>query len=160
MPSVPVPAVRVLAPDERAAAEGDGVIIQLWHGGVPGLRPGDLIQPGHARRAHDGCPWCEARAKGGVGPGGLDPLSGEQDRVYMTTHRLYAKHYASLWGRGDLYRVEPVGDATPSTEDSVPSFTAPAARVVAVYERAVLLTNTERRRLAREWAAFDAGVTR
>ena len=42
-----------------------------------------------------------------------------------------------------------------STEDSLETYTAPAARIVAVYERAVLLTMTERRRLDREWAAAD-----
>lgn len=125
-----------------------------YHGGVPYLRPGDLIGPGHDRRTHDGCPWCEARADGGAHLG-IDGPSGEPDRVYATTSRLYAKHYASLWGRGDLYRVDPVGEATPSTEDTFPSITAPALRVVAVLDRAVLLTMTERRRLGREWHAAD-----
>ena len=41
--------------------------------------------------------------------------------MYATTDRLYAKHYASLWGRGDLYRVEPVGELLESTEDLIPA---------------------------------------
>lgn len=127
----------------------------LYHGGVPYLRPGDLIQPGHDRRTHDGCPWCEARANGEAHLG-IDGPSREPDRVYATADRLYAKHYASLWGRGDLYRVEPVGEATTSAEDTMPSITAPTLRVVAVLDRAVLLTMTERRRLARRWQAADA----
>ena len=133
---------------------------RLWHGGIPGLRPGDLIEPGHARRVHDGCPWCEARAEGLAGPGGIDGPSREPGGVYLTTSREYARHYASLWGRGDLYRVEPVGDLTRSTEDTIESYTAPAARVIAVYARAVLLTWTQRRAIVREWAAADhaAGV--
>ena len=126
-----------------------------WHGGVPGLRPGDLIEPGHERAAHDGCPWCEARAARTAGPGGLDGPSGQPDRVYLTSHRLYAKHYASLWGRGDLYRVEPVGDVESSVEDSIETVTCRAARVVAVTDRAVLLTMRERRRLFREWGVAD-----
>lgn len=28
---------------------------RLFHGGVPDLRVGDLIEPGHSRREHDGC---------------------------------------------------------------------------------------------------------
>lgn len=127
----------------------------LFHGGVPGLRAGDLIEPGHERRTHDGCPWCEARARGEAGPGGIDGPSHRPDRVYATTSRLYARHHASLWGRGDLYRIEPLGDLEPSTEDSIESFTAPALRVAAVLDRAVLLTDTERRRLFREWTAAD-----
>jgi hypothetical protein len=129
---------------------------RLWHGGVPDLRPGDLIQPGHDRRLHDGCPWCDARQRGQVGPGGIDGPSQRADQVYVTSERLYAKWYASLWGRGDLYRVEPVGELTASTEDSWPSWTTPTARVLAVVDRAVLLTNTERRRILREWIAWDA----
>lgn len=127
-----------------------------WHGGVPGLRPGDLIEPGHARSVKAGCPWCEARERGAVGPGGIDPAPEHADRVYLTADRLYGKHYASLYGRGDLYRVKPVGDVVASVEDSFETVAAPAARVLAVYDRAVLLTPKERRRLFREWGRADA----
>lgn len=129
----------------------------LFHGGIPGLRIGDLIEPGHDRKAHDGCPWCEARARGEAHLG-IDPIAAESDRVYFTTNRLYAKHYASLWGNGDLYRVEPVGDVLPSREDSIESFTSPALRVAAVLDRMVLLTMSERRRLFREWGQADSAV--
>lgn len=125
----------------------------FYHGGVPDLRPGDLLLPGHTRRHHDGCPWCESRAAGGafLGMDGPSLLPA----VYFTPVRLYAKFHASMYGRGDLYRVEPVGDLSRSTEDSLETWTAPEARVVSVYDRAVLLTNTERRRLDRLWAAAD-----
>lgn len=129
--------------------------LRLFHGGVPDLRAGDLIVPGRERRHHDGCPWCEARQNGGAHLG-MDGPSQHQDRVYLTSNRLYAKHYASLWGRGDLYRVEPVGDLERSTEDTVETFMASSARVVAVLDRAVLLTMSERRRLYREWGEADA----
>jgi hypothetical protein len=75
--------------------------------------------------------------------------------VYATSDRLYAKYYASLWGRGDLYRVEPAGPVERSPEDTVPTWMAPAWRVLAVVDRAVLLTWPERRRLYREWGAHD-----
>lgn len=127
--------------------------MRLYHGGTPGLRPGDLVEPGHHRPVHDGCPWCAANAAGQHAPG--SPLTGRLDRVYLTPHRLYAAHYASLYGRGDLYRVEPVGDIERSTEDSIETWTAPAARVLAAVDRAVLLTWTQRRRLAREWTVAD-----
>jgi hypothetical protein len=68
---------------------------------------------------------------------------------------MYAKHYASLWGRGDLYRVSAVGDCERSTEDTIPSWCAEQLRVEAVLDRAVLLTNTERRRLLRTWTLAD-----
>lgn len=125
----------------------------FYHGGVPDLRPGDLLEPGHGRRLHDGCPWCAARDAGGafLGMDGPSKLAA----VYFTPVRLYAKFHASLYGRGDLYRVEPVGDLARSAEDSVETWTAPAARVLSVYDRAVLLTDTERRRLGKLWAAAD-----
>lgn len=129
--------------------------IRYFHGGVRDLRIGDLITPGHDRKMHDGCPWCEARARGEAFAG-IDAPSVHTDRVYFTTERLYAKHYASLWGRGDLYRVEPVGKVERSTEDSIETFMTPALRVVGVYERAVLLTMSERRRLFRLWGLADA----
>ena len=129
----------------------------LWHGGVPGLRPGHLIEPGNVRRSHEGCAYCEARANGEAHDG-IDGPSLHQDRVYATTNRLYAKFHASLWGRGDLYRVEPVGDLWRSTEDSIESFTASTFQIVSVYERAVLLTMSERRRLFREWDDADAAL--
>jgi hypothetical protein len=127
---------------------------RYYHGGAPGLRAGDLIEPGHDRTAHDGCPWCEARAKGEAHQG-IDGPSQHTDRVYATSNRLYAKHYASLYGRGDLYCVEPVGEETVSTEDTIPTVHAPAFRVVAALDRAVLLTMSERRRLYREWGLAD-----
>jgi len=130
--------------------------LRLFHGGVPGLLPGDLILPGHGRRHHDGCPWCEARARGEAHLG-IDPLA-EGDRVYCTTNRLYAKHYASLWGRGDLYGVEPVEWMVSSQEDTIESFKTDSLRVTSVLERAVLLTFSERRRLLREWTAADAAA--
>ena len=126
-----------------------------FHGGVPGLHLGDTITPGHDRKAHEGCPYCEARERGEA-HNGVDPIAKLAGRVYCTTNRLYAKHYASLWGRGDLYRVEPVGDIAPSAEDTVESFTAEHLVIVGVLDRAVLLTLTERRRLYREWAEADA----
>lgn len=133
---------------------------RYWHGGAPAIGVGGLITPGLERQHHDGCPYCEARARqatGGAAPA-TDPLAAHPDMVYATTHRLYAKHYASLYGRGDLYRVEPVGTAQRSTEDSIPTWMAPAWRVVAVYDRAVLLTWGERRRLYRVWGQFDLAV--
>lgn len=127
----------------------------LFHGGVPGLRIGERIEPGHERLAHPGCKWCEARAQGGAYLG-MDGPSWHADKTYSTTSRLYAKHYASLWGYGDLYRVSLIGEGEPSLEDSMPSMISPALRVEAVLDRAVRLTPSERRKLTREWDAADA----
>lgn len=128
---------------------------RLFHGGVPGLRPGDLIEPGHSRKVHDGCTWCASRA---TIPPTLDGLPLHEDRVYLTPERSYARYYASLYGRGDLYQVEPIGHLQQSTEDTVETWTAPAAHVIVAVDRAVLLTMGERRRLHRAWGAADAAA--
>jgi hypothetical protein len=84
----------------------------------------------------------------------MDPPS-QRHGVYYTPVKLYAKFHASLYGYGDLYRVEPVGDAELSLEDSIETWTARACKVVAVLDRAVLLTDTERRALDRIWREAD-----
>lgn len=126
--------------------------MRLFHGGAPGLRPGDLIEPGHARHVFDGCTWCAARPEL---PATQDGLPEHDDRVYLTPVRAYARYYASLYGRGDLYQVEPVGDLVPSMEDNVETWTAPAGRIIAALDRAILLTPGERRRLYRMWGQAD-----
>jgi hypothetical protein len=151
-----------------------------YHGGVPGLNVGDRLVPSPPR-VTCGCPVCEARAAGRsltvgeyrrylrrLGPAAapalaalegapddapVDPPSAEE-AVYITTSREYAAWYASR-SRGDLYQVEPIGPATPSAEDSVPSLTCVAARVVAVLRRGVRLDRRERRRIERLWAKAD-----
>lgn len=132
--------------------------LRLWHGGIPDLRPGDLIKPGHERRLHEGCVFCEARAAGtAVEFDGhpVDGPTGRPDRVYATTDREYARWYASLYGRGDLYRVDPVGKVEQSTEDLFPTWTASALRVVTVVDRYVLLDGKRRRALLRRWTALE-----
>lgn len=124
-----------------------------FHGGIDGMKPGDLLTPGHPRKKHEGCPWCEAREQGEAHLG-MDGPS-QQEAVYFTPNRLYARYHASLYGYGDLYRVEPVGEAVRSTEDTMESYWAPQARILSVLDRAVLLTMTERRRLYREWGQAD-----
>lgn len=124
---------------------------RYWHGGIPGLRPGDLIQPvsvtGTTDHLVDGCPTCEARkATGRPEDGG--PRS---DRVYVTTNREYARLYAAGWPRGALYRVEPLGELEETTgrDDPLPSWAVPEARVLAVYDACVQFTP----RMIRRWTA-------
>lgn len=125
----------------------------LWHGGIDGLKPGDLLLPSPPKLV-DGCAICVAHAAGKevtVGGHAIDPRTAHPDRVYLTSDREYARFYASKYVFGDLYRIEPVGDLEWSTEDPFPTWKATAGRVVAVYERAVRLTDSQRRRLLRRW---------
>ena len=132
--------------------------MRYFHGGIPGLKPGDLITP-HPPNVVDGCAICAAKAAGlqpfVEGLGIVDPLTGRPDRVYITSDREYARFYASKHPRGDLYVVEPEGDVEPSTEDHFPTWSVPAARVRSVYDRYVLLTPKQRRQLLRRWTQAD-----
>lgn len=134
------------------------VLPRLFHGGVPGLKPGELITPHHPRVV-DGCPICMQRAAGiepvVPGLGVVDPVTRHPDRVYVTSDRDYGRFYASRWYRGDLYVVEPVGVIEPSSEDRFPTWMCEAARVRAVYDRCVLLSAGQRRSLLRRWGAAD-----
>lgn len=129
-----------------------------FHGGIPGLKPGQLITP-HEPNVVDGCRVCAMKAAGQQprvpGLGVVDPLTARPDRIYITTDREYARFYASKYPRGDLYTVEPVGDMEPSTEDHFPSWTCEAARVRHIYDRYVQLTPGQRRSLLRRWTAAD-----
>lgn len=124
--------------------------LRLWHGGAPGLRVGDIIEPrstSDAAHLIDGCPTCEARRDGSpLADDDLDP-----SKVYVTTDREYARIYAAGYPNGALYRVEAIGDLTPSP-DPVPSWGCSSARVLAVYDRRVSLTPREIRRVTREYA--------
>ena len=132
--------------------------MRYFNGGIPGLKPGDLITP-HPPNVVDGCAICAAKAAGQQpfveGLGIVDPLTGRPDRVYITSDREYARFYASKHPRGDLYVVEPEGDVEPSTEDHFPTWSVPAARVRSVYDRYVLLTPKQRRQLLRRWTQAD-----
>lgn len=137
-------------PDLTGRAEDQ----RLWHGGVAGMRVGDIITPGHADERHvEGCPICAAHARGESTA--IDPITPE-GRVYVTTDRQYARYYASRAGLGWLYSVEPIGPLTKSTEDHFDSWWCEEVRVVSIAERAVRLTDTERRRLFVRWGGTPA----
>ncbi|MEU6318179.1 hypothetical protein [Streptomyces sp. NPDC047009] len=138
-------------------------LLRYFHGGVPGLKPGDLITPSPPHVV-DGCKVCEARAHGLTATTRdgktIDPPTGRPDRVYITSDREYARYYASRYWYGDLYTVEPVGEPEASTEDPFPTWCVPAARVVSIYTRAVQLTPHQRRSLLRRWTEADRARSR
>lgn len=130
---------------------------RYWHGGAPGLVPGDMItprRPDDTRHLHalGECATCDARRAGG--PLAFD--DNDPTMVYITTARDYARLYASGYPRGSLYVVEPVGEMVDrwregTGEDCEPSWGVPAARVLLVYDRLVSLTPKEVGRLERRW---------
>lgn len=129
----------------------------LFHGGVPGLVPGDTLVP-HPPAVVDGCSICEARAAGrdwqDASGNVVDPATRER-AVYVTSSRPYARFYASRYPYGDLYRVQVDDDIPESREDHWPTWCAPSARVLSVLDRRVRLTEQERRALVRRWRRLD-----
>lgn len=154
--------------------------VHLYHGGIGGLRVGDVLSPAPPH-VTDGCPICVARAAGRVlrvgeyrlwlaqfgdralpalrslaGADAMDPVDPPSARnaVYLTRDIEYARWYAAR-SEGDLYRVVAIGEMTRSTEDPFPSWTAREARVVDVVEHNVRLLRRDRRELMRRWAKAD-----
>lgn len=126
---------------------------RLFHGGVAGLRPGDVIRPGMAEARYvDGCPDCEAHKAGHHGPLSGDPAT-PGEWVYASEDRQYARYYASRAVKGWLYGVTLRGDVERSAEDpeQFGSWRGREAVVTSVLERAVRLTMKERRRLFIRW---------
>lgn len=128
---------------------------RFWHGGAPGLQPGDLIEPRpdtDTQHLVDGCPTCEARRRGEQ----LAEDDNDASLVYVTQERDYARIYAAGYPLGALYVVEPVGELVDrSAHDPVPSWGCSAARVLSVYDAVVVLSPKEIRRLRRR---YQAGV--
>ena len=123
--------------------------MRYFHGGAPGLKVGDLIEPqplGDGAHLVDGCPTCEARKSGQQLP--TDNL--DASLVYVTPDREYARVYAAGYPGGALYVVEPIGDLTPSP-DPVPSWGCLAARVTGVYDACVRMSPSQVNRAVRRY---------
>jgi hypothetical protein len=130
----------------------------LFHGGVAGMRPGDVILPGQAeKRFHDDCPVCQAHKNGHDHP--MDPRTPD-GWVYASEDRPYARYYASRAGRGTLYRVT-LTDPERSEEDlQFPTWRAPQAVVYSVLEVMVEFTHKDRSRLWVRWGGTRAEYDR
>lgn len=113
--------------------------VRYFHGGVPGLVPGDLLLPPVATGTTRTL-TADVLEMGG---------QARRDRVYVTTGREVARVYAALFLDGALYEVEPVGElvADPDCLEPGVSWEVPAARVLRVVDPVVLV----RTRPAEAW---------
>jgi hypothetical protein len=105
---------------------------RYWHGGVPGLQPGDRVHPASQLAQ---LPVAHAFAE----------YDSDPDWVYVTVDRTHAKFHASAYvdwagrlGGGDLYNVRPRGELQPDPDypDGV-SFSCRSAIVVVAAERGI-----------------------
>ena len=127
----------------------------LYHGGVPDLKPGDIIEPGHSRDNYDDCPICRARREKGA-----DAIegTGHQEQVYCTTMRDYAAEYAAIYGKGDVYQVRPIGNLIESDEDFEGCYRCDRLQIVRTVEKHVVLTPKRRRKIIRLMQRLGGGI--
>lgn len=102
-----------------------------FHGGVPGLRPGDQLLPPE-QTGTDRTLSQHATAVG------APDWAGRRDLVYITTQRADARVFAAFRPDGALYRVEPDGPLGDDPDAPGISFTCQSARVIAVLDAVVL----------------------
>jgi hypothetical protein len=104
-----------------------------FHGGYPGLKPGDLILPPDTTGT-------EHRLSAIAAEHGGPAYSTRTDIVYVTTGRDVARAFAAFYPDGALYRVEPDGELEPDPDCATPglSWQCPAARIAAVIDPVVL----------------------
>ncbi|MEV7805077.1 hypothetical protein AB0O28_19210 [Microbispora sp. NPDC088329] len=131
---------------------------RLWHGGVPGLQPGDLLLPPGQTGITTSS---QILAALGFDPheNGVEPDRMRTDRVYLTRDREFARAYAATWtakarhgfriGCGALYVARPIGESWPDP-DLPGCVECERAEVVAVYDAAVTMPwpKAERRLLS------------
>lgn len=108
-------------------------MIGWFHGGVPGLKPGDLILPpdvtGTARRLSAAAETLGA------------PHGTRTDVVYIARNDQHARVYAAFYPNGALYRVEPTTPVELDPDAPDHSVMAEAAEVIEVLRARVELAH-------------------
>ena len=100
-----------------------------YHGGIPGLEPGDLILPPRESGASMAAKYGEAGERA------------EHGRVYVSRDPRHAATYAASYPLGDVYEVERLGTTGRDHDLFIAGFSSwcERARVVRVTRRAVRL---------------------
>lgn len=138
---------------------------RMWHGGIPGLEPGDLLLPpsvtGNARIATVHAALCAEHP--GLDPDAIIPDDTSPDWVHFTPHRNVALGYAGTsrrdYGAGALYVVEPIGHVEVDPDFPVQGLRAHAARIVTVYDPHVNISEARAANLHAAALAVERGTT-
>ncbi|GGS81773.1 hypothetical protein [Streptomyces griseoviridis] len=122
---------------------------RYFHGGFPGMEPGDRILPPDVTGT-------ERRLSSYAAVLGGPAYAARTDVVYLTTDRQVAKAYAAFYPDGALYEVLPEDtvEADPDCRTPGLSIQCPAALVVAVTDPVVLF----RSRTPERWLRMLAGT--
>lgn len=106
-------------------------MLTYFHGGVPGLRPGDLLLPPD----ESGTNRTLSQHAEAVG---APAWATRRDVIYVTTERADARVFAAFYPDGALYRVEPEGPLGDDPDAPGISHTCRTARIAAVLDPVVL----------------------
>lgn len=110
----------------------------LYHGGVPGLNPGDLIlPPDRSGTNHTLSQYARPDAPHGT----------RTDLVYLTPISQHARVFAAFYPDGALYRVMPVGGVIPDPDAPDSAVMAAEAVVLEVVRPRVVFAH----RTAESW---------
>jgi hypothetical protein len=107
--------------------------LRYWHGGAPGLNPGDkLLPPDLTGTSHTLSAY--------VTDADNAPHAQRRDLVYVTTSKAVARAYAAFYLDGALYEVAPADPIEPDPDCYEPglSWQCPAATVTAIVDPIVL----------------------
>lgn len=102
-----------------------------YHGGFPGLAPGDLLVP----PAESGTERTLSQYVVG------QPHGTRRDVVYLAARQDDARVYAALYPDGALYLVEPIGPTEPDPDAPGRAVMCARARVVEVVRPRVVLAH-------------------
>lgn len=138
---------------------------RFWHGGIPDLKPGDLLLPpaetGNTRQVEKVAAMV-ARYPG-LNPDDVLPDDRATCWVYLTTQRNVAMAYAAGsrldYGRGALYVVEPIGPVEADPDMPLQGIRARSARITTVYDPCVRISDARAKRLFAAAVAFERGIT-
>lgn len=105
--------------------------MRYFHGGHPGLNPGDLILP----PSTTGTARTLAQYSADLGGEHV-----RRDRIYLATGRDVARAYAAFYPDGALYEVTPHGDLEPDPDCLIDglSWQCQTATVLRIVDHAVL----------------------
>jgi hypothetical protein len=138
---------------------------RLWHGGIPGLRVGDLLLPPSVS-GNDRIARIHARllaTRPGIDPDAITPDDASPDWVHFTPHRNVALAYAGTsrrdYGSGALYVVDPIGEVETDPDFPVQGLRAHAARIVTVYDPHVNISEARAANLHAIALAVERGTT-
>jgi len=97
--------------------------VKFYHGGIPGLRPGDRVLPPSTTGKPTVLDF--ARETAPCGPQ-------REDRVYLATEVEHARVFAAAYPYGGVYEVDPVGFVAPDPDATGPGYSWQAGEAVVV----------------------------